>query len=81
MVDGVAARKVDLPLLPQVASQVVMLPGNSNAGAAQPSGVIHRDPARAGHVWWIANSPTHSPAHVDCVQRFRQGPRIAMLRR
>ncbi|MBC8133944.1 MAG: HDOD domain-containing protein [Deltaproteobacteria bacterium] len=57
----IAAGKIDLPLLPQVASQVLMLAGNVDTDAAQLSGLIHRDPALAGQVLRIANSPSYMP--------------------
>ena len=59
--ERVAAGEVNLPLLPQVASQVVMLAGNPAADAVQLSALIHRDPALAGQVLRIANSPTYMP--------------------
>ncbi len=59
--DRVGGGQIDLPLLPQVASQVVMLAGNPHADAAQLSQLIHRDPALAGQVLRIANSPTYMP--------------------
>lgn len=61
VMERVAAGQVDLPLLPQVASQVVMLAGNPTVDAAQLSGLIHRDPALAGQVLRIANSPAYMP--------------------
>ncbi|MES1204541.1 MAG: HDOD domain-containing protein [Pseudomonadota bacterium] len=59
--DRVTAGKVDLPLLPQVASQVVALTANPTADAVQLSALIHRDPALAGQVLRIANSPSYMP--------------------
>jgi HD-like signal output (HDOD) protein len=61
VVERVATGQVTLPLLPQVASQVVMLAGNPSADAAQLSGLIHRDQALAGQVLRIANSPGYMP--------------------
>lgn len=55
------AGALELPLLPQVASQVVSLAGSDKADAGQLSGLIHRDPALAGHVLRIANSPAYMP--------------------
>lgn len=55
------AGKIELPLLPQVAGQVLTLAGQANADAAQLSGLIHRDPALAGQVLRIANSPGYMP--------------------
>jgi HD-like signal output (HDOD) protein len=57
----VTSGKIDLPLLPQIASQVLTLAGNPTADAAQLSGLIHRDPALAGQVLRIANSPAYMP--------------------
>lgn len=57
----VAAGGIELPLLPQVASQVLVLAGNSQTDAAQLSALIHRDPALAGQVLRIANSPAYMP--------------------
>jgi HD-like signal output (HDOD) protein len=55
------AAGIELPLLPQVASQVVSLAGSDKADAGQLSALIHRDPALAGHVLRIANSPAYMP--------------------
>jgi HD-like signal output (HDOD) protein len=57
----VADGKVVLPLLPQVASQVLMLAAQAEADAAQVSALIHRDPALAGQVLRIANSAAYRP--------------------
>ncbi|HET6279736.1 MAG TPA: HDOD domain-containing protein [Polyangia bacterium] len=59
--ERLAAGALELPLLPQVASQVVSLAGSDKADAGQLSGLIHRDPALAGHVLRIANSPAYMP--------------------
>jgi HD-like signal output (HDOD) protein len=61
VIERVATGLIDLPLLPEVASQVVLLAGDPNADAAQLSAMIHRDPALAGHVLRIANSPAYMP--------------------
>ena len=53
--------KLDLPLLPQVAGQVLVLAGSPNVDALALSGLIHRDPALAGQVLRIANSPAYMP--------------------
>jgi len=50
-----------LPLLPRVASQVVALVGSPQADANRLAELIHRDPALAGHVLRIANSPAYMP--------------------
>jgi putative nucleotidyltransferase with HDIG domain len=54
--------KLDLPLLPQVAGQVLVLAGSANVDALALSGLIHRDPALAGQVLRIANSPAYMPS-------------------
>ena len=56
-----ATGQVRLPLLPRVASQVIALVGNSKTDASQLAELIHRDPALAGHVLRIANSPAYIP--------------------
>jgi putative nucleotidyltransferase with HDIG domain len=56
-----AAGHLDLPMLPRVASQVVSLVGNAKSSATQLADLIHRDPALAGHVLKIANSPAYMP--------------------
>jgi putative nucleotidyltransferase with HDIG domain len=56
-----AGGELRLPLLPRVASQVIALVGNSKTDASQLAELIHRDPALAGHVLRIANSPAYIP--------------------
>jgi putative nucleotidyltransferase with HDIG domain len=56
-----ASGQIRLPLLPRVASQVVALVGSSKTDANQLAELIHRDPALAGHVLRIANSPAYMP--------------------
>jgi len=52
---------VELPLLPQVASQVMALTSDPAADAAKLSSLIHQDQALAAHVLRIANSPAYMP--------------------
>ncbi|MEE8492501.1 MAG: HDOD domain-containing protein [Nitrospirales bacterium] len=52
---------LDLPLLPQVASQVMALTGDPNTDAARFSSLIHQDQALAGHILRIANCPAYMP--------------------
>jgi putative nucleotidyltransferase with HDIG domain len=59
--DRIATGAFDLPLLPQIAHQVLTLAGNPQSDALQLSALIHRDPALAGHVLRIANSPAYMP--------------------
>ena len=53
---------IALPLLPQVASQVLALTSQPKVDALQLSNLIHRDPALAGQVLRIANSPAYMPS-------------------
>ena len=55
------AGEVELPLLPQVASQVMALAADATADAAKLSSLIHQDQALAAHVLRIANSPAYMP--------------------
>jgi putative nucleotidyltransferase with HDIG domain len=57
----VASGKLNLPLLPRVASQVVALVASAKTDANRLAELIHRDPALAGQVLRIANSPTYMP--------------------
>jgi HD-like signal output (HDOD) protein len=59
--ERLATGAFQLPLLPQVASQVITLASSPDADAARLSALIHRDPALAGHVLRIANSPAYMP--------------------
>ncbi len=56
-----AAGQLSLPMLPRVASQVIALVGNPTTDANRLSELIHRDPALAGQVLRIANSPAYMP--------------------
>ena len=56
-----AAGELRLPMLPRVASQVVALVGSPTTDANKLSELIHRDPALAGQVLRIANSPAYMP--------------------
>ncbi len=47
---------IDLPVLPQVATEVLQLTTDSRVDAAKLSGLIHKDQALAGHILKIANS-------------------------
>jgi len=53
--------EIELPLLPQVASQVMALAADTTADAAKLSALIHQDQALAAHVLRIANSPAYMP--------------------
>src|SRR5688500_11022317 len=57
----VAAGKVPVPMLPQVATEVLRAAGDKHSDAARLSALIHRDPALAGQVLKVANSPAYLP--------------------
>ena len=61
LAERLASGEVKLPLLPRVASQVVALVGSATVDANRLAELIHRDPALAGHVLRIANSPAYMP--------------------
>jgi HD-like signal output (HDOD) protein len=57
----VASGKVAVPLLPQVAGELLQAAQDRNADAARLSALLHRDPALAGQVLRMANSPLYAP--------------------
>ncbi|HEX3695763.1 MAG TPA: HDOD domain-containing protein [Polyangia bacterium] len=59
--DRLAAGSFEVPMLPQVASQVSILASSADADAPRLSALIHRDAVLAGHVLRIANSPAYMP--------------------
>jgi HD-like signal output (HDOD) protein len=61
LVDQMESGKLDLPLLPQVASQVMALTSDPDADAMKLSTLIHQDQALAARVLRIANSPAYMP--------------------
>lgn len=61
LVQKIKAGEVELPLLPQAASQVMALASDPKADAAKLSALIHQDQALAAHVLRIANSPAYMP--------------------
>ncbi len=52
---------VDLPLLPQVANQVLQLSDDPNADVTKLSALIQQDQALAGKILHVANSPAYLP--------------------
>lgn len=54
-------RKVEVPLLPDVASRVLALSNDPDSDAAQLANLIQGDQALAGHVMRIANSAAYTP--------------------
>ena len=61
LVQKIDKGEVELPLLPQVASQVMAMSSDPSADAAKLSSLIHQDQALAAHVLRIANSPAYIP--------------------
>lgn len=61
LVQKIETGEVELPLLPQAASQVMALASDPAADAAKLSALIHQDQSLAAHVLRIANSPAYMP--------------------
>ena len=53
--------EVDLPLLPVVAHQVLLVSGDPNSDSSKLSTLIQQDQALAGQILRIANSPAYAP--------------------
>ena len=58
LVDG---KKIEVPMLPEVASRVLALSNDPDSDAAQLANLIQGDQALAGHVMRIANSAAYTP--------------------
>ena len=54
-------RKIEVPMLPEVASRVLALSNDPDSDAAQLAKLIQGDQALAGHVMRIANSAAYTP--------------------
>ncbi len=59
--DQLKSGNLDLPLLPVVANQVLMLSSDPNTDATKLSTLIQQDQALAGKILHIANSPAYLP--------------------
>lgn len=57
--EQVSSGLLKVPMLPQVATEVLQAVGDANCDALRLSALIHKDPALAGRVLKIANSPTY----------------------
>lgn len=55
--DNIAREELQLPLLPTVAAKVMQMASSDSGNAAAFSDLIHKDPALAGQVLRVANSP------------------------
>ncbi len=58
--DRIASGRLDLPLLHDVAFEVLGLTTSWDADAQRMAGIIHRDQALATHVLRVANSPAYA---------------------
>jgi HD-like signal output (HDOD) protein len=54
-------KQLELPVLPEVASQVVQLCNRENVDLRELAVVVKRDPSMAGHLMRLANSPLYAP--------------------
>ncbi len=61
LVELLEGESIDLPLLPVVAHQVLLLSDDPNADATKLSTLIQQDQALAGQILRIANSPAYLP--------------------
>jgi len=61
LAERVAAGKLELPILPHAAAQVLALCGQEDCDARQLADTLNRDPALAGHVLRVANSAAYTP--------------------
>jgi putative nucleotidyltransferase with HDIG domain len=57
----IASGQLELPVLPEVASQVVKLSNDPNADVRKLAGLVQRDQAMAGHLMRMANSSFYAP--------------------
>ncbi len=57
----VSEKKIDVPLLPDVASRVLAMSNDPDSDASQLAKLIQGDQALAGHVMRIANSAAYTP--------------------
>ncbi len=55
------AGRLDLPILPEAAGQVMQATSDGDCDARKLSAIIHRDQSLAGHVLRLANSPLYMP--------------------
>lgn len=59
LASGLASGSIKLPVLPQIAAQVMTLANNPDADLADLSDLIHKDQSLAGNVLRIANSAAY----------------------
>lgn len=61
LIERIEKDRIELPVLPQVAGQVMAQANDPAADAARLSALIHQDQALAAHVLRISNSPAYMP--------------------
>jgi putative nucleotidyltransferase with HDIG domain len=61
LIERLSSNSLELPVLPEVASQVVTLSNDPSADTRRLAQLIQRDQAMAGHLMRMANSPFYSP--------------------
>lgn len=61
LASAIESKKIDVPILPDVATQVITLTQDDDSDAAQLAKVIQSDPTLGGHVIRIANSAAYTP--------------------
>ena len=58
---AINAKKIDVPVLPDVAQRVLALSNDPDSDASQLADIIQSDPTMGGHVIRIANSAAYTP--------------------
>jgi HD-like signal output (HDOD) protein len=61
LVERIRERRLELPLLPQAAADVMNVCNDSSCDAARLSGLIQRDQALAAHTLHVSNSAAYAP--------------------
>ncbi|MFO1008955.1 MAG: HDOD domain-containing protein [Planctomycetota bacterium] len=61
LLERVASGRIEVPLLPQTASQVLATCNETACDSRHLANLIQRDPALAGHVLSVANSAAYAP--------------------
>lgn len=61
LTERLRSAQLELPLPPRVATEVIALSRDDDADVGRLAQLLHQDPALAGHVLRIANSPAYLP--------------------
>jgi len=61
LTERLRSAQLELPLPPRVATEVIALSRDDDADVGRLARLLHQDPALAGHVLRIANSPAYLP--------------------